>query len=88
MRQVPIKDMIEKVPGGMMVVPLLLGTVMNTIDQMHLPFIQTFLAGLGAPKTPQGYYEFLRIGGFTEQLFKTSALTLDRKSTRLNSSHT
>jgi 2-keto-3-deoxygluconate permease len=76
MRQVPIKDMIEKIPGGMMVVPLLLGTILNTIDQLHLPFVASILQELGAPKTSAGYYEFLRIGGFSEQLFKTSALTL------------
>jgi 2-keto-3-deoxygluconate permease len=67
---------IQKVPGGLMVVPLLLGTAMNTVDQMHLAPIQEFLAWFGAPKTAGGHYEFLRIGGFSEQLFKTSALTL------------
>lgn len=74
--QIRIKKAIESVPGGMMVVPLLLGTLCNTIDQMHLPFIADILQGLGAPKTAAGHYEFLRIGGFTEALFKTSALAL------------
>lgn len=72
----PILRTIQRVPGGLMVVPLLLGTLLNTIDQMHLAVVQDLLGWLGAPKTASGHYEFLRIGGFSEQLFKTSALTL------------
>ncbi|AXI10242.1 2-keto-3-deoxygluconate permease [Oceanobacillus zhaokaii] len=71
-----IMDSVEKVPGGMMVVPLLLGATLNTIDQMHLPLIMDFLKMLGAPQTEAGHYEFLRIGGFSQELFKDSALVL------------
>lgn len=67
---------VERVPGGLMVVPLLLGTAINTIDQMQLPFIVEFLKGLGAGQTANGTYELLRIGGFSQALFKDSALIL------------
>lgn len=71
-----IKDTIEKVPGGLMVVPLLLGATLNTVDQMHLPIVQKALKALGTAPTDDGFYEFLRIGGFSQELFKDSALVL------------
>lgn len=59
-----------------MVVPLLLGATLNTIDQLHIPVIMDALKLLGTAKTEDGYYEFLRIGGFSQELFKDSALVL------------
>lgn len=59
-----------------MVVPLLFGALLNTIDQLHLKPVMNFLKSLGVAKTEEGYYEFLRIGGFSQELFKDSALVL------------
>ncbi len=67
---------IQKVPGGLMVVPLLLGVLLNTLDQLHLPFIQHALSAIGAPPNADGQYEFLRLGGFAQMLFKEGALAL------------
>lgn len=67
---------VNRVPGGLMVVPLILGATLNTIDQLHLPWITAVLQWLGAGQTDSGNHEFLRIGGFSQELFKDGALVL------------
>src|SRR5690625_4054876 len=59
-----------------MVVPLMFGALINTIDQLHIPFIMDILKSLGVAPNEDGNYEMLMIGGFSEALFKTGALTL------------
>ena len=50
----PLKGLIflsRKVPGGLMVVPLLAGALLSTVDRMHLESVQWALKGIGAKPT-------------------------------------
>jgi len=67
---------VQKVPGGLMVIPLLAGALLNTVDQLHLAFVQDILRSIGAPQNSSGQYEFLRLGGFAQMLFKDGAAAL------------
>lgn len=73
-------DSLKKFPGSLMIVPLLIGALLNTVDQMHLAPVEAALKALGAPpvETVGGevYYELLSIGGFTSALTKHGALPL------------
>jgi 2-keto-3-deoxygluconate permease len=79
-----IKAAVERVPGGLMLLPLLLGATLNTIDQAQIGWIERGLAVLGASASRNGHFEFLRLGAvpgqnvssFAESLFKTGTLTL------------
>ncbi|MEO6003892.1 MAG: 2-keto-3-deoxygluconate permease [Opitutus sp.] len=79
-----LKAAVEQIPGGLMLVPLLLGAALNTLDQAQLPWIEGTLKAMGASPAKNGHFEFLRLGAvpaegvtsFSESLFKTGALTL------------
>lgn len=71
-----LKRAIDRVPGGLMVLPLVFGAALNTLDQMHLAWIEAGLKAFGVPKLANGHYEFLRLGGFSEALFKNGAKPL------------
>ena len=43
-----LKAAIERIPGGLMLVPLLLGATLNTLDQAHISWIESALQTLGA----------------------------------------
>jgi len=72
--------MLKKIPGALMIVPLLIGAILNTIDKSHLPQVERVVQWLGAAPivTADGeeHYEFLKIGGFSTALTGPGATTL------------
>lgn len=76
MGNVSVLRTIRRIPGGLMLVPLLLGVTLNTIDQLHLESVRNALIWLGTTPTSDGSHEFFRIGGFSEALFKGGAMPL------------
>lgn len=72
---------LRRIPGGLMIVPLLLGAVLSTIDRAHLTWVQQILRSLGASPVASHdgggeVYEFLQIGGFATALTGVGATTL------------
>lgn len=73
--------MLSRLPGALMVIPLLVGALLNTLDQAHLWPVEYFLEALGTPPvvdaiTGESHYEILAIGGFTSSLAGAGATTL------------
>ena len=62
-----LKAAIERIPGGLMLVPLLLGATLNTVDQAHLSWLEAALKALGGSPAKNGHYEFLRLGARSEE---------------------
>ncbi|HBJ36785.1 MAG TPA: 2-keto-3-deoxygluconate permease [Planctomycetaceae bacterium] len=71
---------LKRLPGGLMIVPLLLGAILCTIDRAHLAVIEEVLRWLGASPIANAdgreSYEFLQIGGFATALTGIGAPTL------------
>jgi 2-keto-3-deoxygluconate permease len=72
--------LLRRIPGGLMIIPLMIGAVLSTIDRAHIGPVQQALKMLGAPPigTVDGVeqYEFLEIGGFATALTSVGATTL------------
>ncbi|MDX2019776.1 MAG: 2-keto-3-deoxygluconate permease [Deltaproteobacteria bacterium] len=76
-----ILDRLARVPGGLMLVPLLIGTSLNTVEQLHVTAIEATLGWLGVEPTTHAadghlHRSFLNIGGFTSALAGPGATTL------------
>ena len=71
---------LRRIPGGLMIVPLLLGAVLSTIDRSHFTWVQQILRSSGAApvasRDGSEVYEFLQIGGFATALTGVGAMTL------------
>lgn len=74
-------DRLARVPGGLMLIPLLLGAALNTVDELHLAPLEALLRFLDAPVfadpvTGQAHRSLLRLGGFATALTASGAPTL------------
>lgn len=68
---------IQKLPGALMLVPLLAGALLNTVDRLHLGPVQWLLHALGASPVPgTSHYEVLNLGGFTTAMTRQGAAAL------------
>ncbi|QDT37709.1 2-keto-3-deoxygluconate permease [Stratiformator vulcanicus] len=84
-----LREILAKIPGGLMIVPLMVGALLNTVDEMHLGPVEAALKFINAPAIEETvedphtgeevtvkYYEFLEIGGFTTALARKGTLPL------------
>lgn len=74
-------NFLRRIPGALMIVPLLVGAILNTIDKAHLSWVEAGLQWLGASPvqdaaTGKQHFEFLEIGGFASSLTGRGATTL------------
>jgi len=69
--------LLKKIPGALMIVPLIAGALLNSLDQLHLAPIEAALKALGASPVvePDGteHYEILNLGGFTTAMTRNGA---------------
>lgn len=75
-------DRLARIPGALVIVPLLVGATLGTIDGLHVPAIERALAALGVPPGQphagggEGHRALLGLGGFTTALTGPGATTL------------